>query len=112
MPLGIVLCPQRLAIAAVSVGHASNIGNSRTISNTCPKYYLRLKLEASAFGFCVSMHLDECAEASAVNIVDVLQINDNPCDAGREEIVDDCTQPGALLSEHKTPFECVCQFPD
>jgi len=63
------------------------------------------KLEASAFGFCLSMHFDECAEASAVNIVDVLQIDDNPCDAGRKEIVDHCTQPVALLSENKTTFE-------
>src|SRR6266480_924591 len=63
------------------------------------------KLEASAFGFCLSMHFDECAEASAVNIVDVLQIEDNPRAAGRKEIVDHCTQPVALLSEHKTTFE-------
>src|SRR5256886_10324898 len=37
--------------------------------------------------------------------VDVLQIDDNPCDAGRKEIVDHCTQPVALLSENKTTFE-------
>jgi hypothetical protein len=30
----------------------------------------------------------------------VLQIDDNPCDAGLKEIVDHCTQPAALLSEH------------
>src|SRR5256886_8720948 len=37
--------------------------------------------------------------------VDVLQIDDNPCDAGRKEIVDHCTQPVALLSEHEATFE-------
>src|SRR6266481_4148567 len=63
------------------------------------------KLEASAFGFCLSMNFDECAEARAVNIIDLLQINDNPCGAGCEEIVGHCKQPAALLSEHKTPFE-------
>jgi hypothetical protein len=64
------------------------------------------KLEPSAFfGFCLSMHFDECSEASAVNVVDMLQIDDNPGDAGRKEIVDHCTQPAALLSEHKAPFE-------
>src|SRR5580704_13825142 len=51
------------------------------------------------------MHFDKCAEAGAVNIVDVLQIDDNPCGAGRKEIVDHCTQPAALLSERKAPFE-------
>ena len=51
------------------------------------------------------MHFDECAETRAVNIIDLLQINDNPCAAGCEEIVDRCKQPAALLSEDKTPFE-------
>src|SRR5207253_6058174 len=57
------------------------------------------KLEASAFGFCLSMNFDECAEARAINIIDLLQINDNPCGAGCEEIVGHCKQPAALLSE-------------
>jgi hypothetical protein len=30
------------------------------------------KLEASAFGSCVSMYFDECADARAVNIIDLL----------------------------------------
>src|SRR5690348_495520 len=63
------------------------------------------KLEASAFGFCLPMHFDECAEARAVHIIDLLQIHDNPCGAGCEQIVDHCKQPNALFSEHQTPFE-------
>src|SRR5258706_14087015 len=63
------------------------------------------KLEASAFGFRLTMHFDECTEARAINIIDLLQINDNPRGVGCEEIVDRCTQPAALFSEHKTPFE-------
>jgi hypothetical protein len=63
------------------------------------------KLEASAFGFCLSLDFDKGAETRTVNIIDLLQINDNPCGAGCEEIVDRCKQPAALLSEHKTPFE-------
>jgi hypothetical protein len=63
------------------------------------------KLEDSAFGFCLSMHFDESAEARAVNIIDLFQINDNPCGAGCEEIVDHCKHAAALLPEHKTPFE-------
>src|SRR5882762_10331774 len=51
------------------------------------------------------MNFDECAEARAVNIIDLLQINDNPCGARCEEIIGHCKQPAALLSEHKTPFE-------
>src|ERR1700733_882756 len=42
------------------------------------------KLEASFVGFGLSMHFDERAEARAVNIIDLLKINDNPCDAGCE----------------------------
>src|SRR5437762_13624326 len=60
------------------------------------------KLEASAFGFCLSMYFDECAEASAVNIVDVLQIDDNACAAGRKEIVDHCTRS----EERRVGKEC------
>src|SRR5271163_1797636 len=52
------------------------------------------------------MHFDECTKARAVNIIDLLQINDNPCSAGCEEIVDHCPKPVALLSEHQPPFEC------
>src|SRR5260370_11697929 len=51
------------------------------------------------------MHFDECAEARAVNIIDLLQINDHPCGAGCQEIVDHGKQPAALFSQHKTPFE-------
>src|SRR5258708_37758390 len=46
------------------------------------------KLEASAFGFCLTMHFDECTEARAINIIDLLQIDDNPRGVGCEEIVD------------------------
>src|SRR5713226_3729636 len=63
------------------------------------------KLQASAFGFGLPLHFDECAEARAVHIMDLLQIDDNPCSAGCEEIVDHGKQPAALFSEHKTPFE-------
>src|SRR6059058_4387289 len=63
------------------------------------------KLEASAFGFCLSMHFDECAEARAVHIIDLLQINDHPCGAGCQQIVDRGKQPAALFSQHQTSFE-------
>src|SRR6266481_6105755 len=63
------------------------------------------KLEASAFGFCLLLHFDECSQARAVDIIDLLQINDNPCGAGCEEIVDHGKQPVALLSKHQTPVE-------
>src|SRR5258708_5502265 len=63
------------------------------------------KLQASAFGFCLPMHFDECAEARAVNIIDLLQINDHACSAGCQEIVDHDKQPAALFSQHKTTFE-------
>src|SRR5260370_23851704 len=48
---------------------------------------------------------DECAEARAVDIIDLLQINDNACGAGCGEIVDHGKQPTALLAERKTPIE-------
>src|SRR4029077_2983509 len=63
------------------------------------------KLEASALGFCLPLHFDECAEARAVNIMDLLQINDHPCGAGCQQLVNHGKQPAALFSEHKTPFE-------
>src|SRR2546422_4730989 len=40
---GIVRLPQKLATAAVSVGHVSNIGSSRAISNACLKFGPRLQ---------------------------------------------------------------------
>src|SRR5260370_36921103 len=64
------------------------------------------KLQASALGFCLPLHLDECAEARAVNIIHLLQINDHPCSAGCKEIVDHGKQPAALFSEYKAPLEC------
>src|SRR6266478_8766690 len=63
------------------------------------------KLQASAFGFCLALHFDECAEARAVDVIDLLQINDDACGAGCEEIVDHGKQPAALLAERKTPVE-------
>jgi hypothetical protein len=33
-----VRCPQKLATAAVSLAHVSNIGSSRAISNACLKF--------------------------------------------------------------------------
>src|SRR5467141_3404639 len=63
------------------------------------------KLEASAFGFCLALHFDERAEARAVDIVDMLQINDDACGAGCQEIIDHSKQPAALLTERKTPVE-------
>jgi len=38
-----VRCPQKLATAALSVGHVSNIGSSRAISNACLKFGPRLQ---------------------------------------------------------------------
>ena len=35
---GIVRCPQKLATAAVSLAHVSNIGSSLAISNACLKF--------------------------------------------------------------------------
>src|SRR6201993_2033325 len=75
---------------------ASETCNSRGFAGTCFEYWQQpgnfqrlpqvraeiTKLEASAFGFCFSMHFDECAKARAVNIIDLLQINDNPSGAG------------------------------
>ena len=98
---------------------ASETCNGRSFAGTCFEYWQQpgnfqrlpqvraeiTKLEASAFGSYVSMYFDECADARAVNIIDLLQVNDNPCRAGFEEIIDHCEQPSALLSEHKTPFE-------
>src|SRR6267143_1106484 len=63
------------------------------------------KLQASAFGFCLPLHFDERAEARAVDIIDMLQINDDACGAGCEEIIDHSKQPAALLAERKTPVE-------
>ena len=51
------------------------------------------------------MDFDERSEARAVNIIDLLEINDNPRGAGGVEFVDHRKQAAALLSEHKTPFE-------
>src|SRR5215469_1901455 len=39
------------------------------------------KLKPSAFGFCLAMRFDQCTEARAVNIIDLLKINDNSCGA-------------------------------
>jgi len=55
------------------------------------------KLQASAFGFCLSMYFDECAQARAVHIIDLLQINDHPCGAGCQQIVAYGKQPAAPL---------------
>jgi len=63
------------------------------------------KHEPSALGFCLSMRFDKCAEARAVNIIHVLKINDDPCGAGCQEIVNRRAQPGALFAERKTTFE-------
>ena len=63
------------------------------------------ELEAAAFGFRLSMHFEESAEAGAVHIIDVFEINDNACGAGGEEIVEHGEQADVLLSEDKTPFE-------
>src|SRR5882762_536390 len=122
----------RFAFTRTSLGRAyksqSGLGHRPPSSETCnsrsfgrtrfeywqqPGNFQRLpqvwaeiaKLEASAFGFRLTMHFDECTEARAINIIDLLQINDNPRGVGCEEIVDRCTQPAALFSEHKTPFE-------
>jgi hypothetical protein len=35
---GIVRCPQKLATAAVSLGHVSKMGRSRAISSACLKF--------------------------------------------------------------------------
>ena len=64
------------------------------------------KLQPSAFVFCLSMRFYQCAKARAVNIIDVLQVNDNSCRARREKIVNGCTKAVALFSEHKTPSKC------
>src|SRR5258708_12454308 len=37
------------------------------------------KLEASAFGFCLTMHFDECPEPPPINIISFLPLNHNPC---------------------------------
>src|SRR6516164_11094651 len=63
------------------------------------------KLQASASRFCLSVRFDQCAQAGAVHIIDVLQIDNNPCAAGCQEIVNHRKQPAALLSEHKTSIE-------
>src|SRR6266581_273969 len=56
---GIFRRPQKLATAAVSVGHVSNIGSSRAISNACLKFGPRLQSlrpPPLAFVFrCISM---------------------------------------------------------
>src|SRR6266404_6238481 len=59
----------------------------------------------SAFGFCLLMYFDECAESSAVNKIDILKINDNPRGARQEQVVNRCAKPVALWSEHKTTLE-------
>jgi hypothetical protein len=61
--------------------------------------------KAPAFGFCLSVYFDECAEPGAVNKIDVLEANDNLCRARQEKIVNRCTQPVAFWSEHKTTFD-------
>src|SRR6266849_377920 len=94
--------PKRIMASSAFLRNLQQPGNFQRLPQVLAEI---TKLEASAFGFCLSMNFDECAEARAVNIIDLLQINDNPCGAGCEEIVGHCKQPAALLSEHKTPFE-------
>src|SRR5207249_8250117 len=55
------------------------------------------KLKPSALGFCLSMRFDQCAEARAVNIIDVLEINDN----SRSE---------EHTSELQSRFDLVCRL--
>src|SRR5437016_5544214 len=93
--------------------HRRSLTRTRFEDRQQPGHFQRLlqvrpemtKLQASAFGFCLSMHFDECAEARAVHIIDLLQINDHTCGPGCQQIVDHCKQPAALFSQHQTPFE-------
>jgi hypothetical protein len=100
-------------------GYSSETGDSVGFGRTCFKYWQEpgdfqclpqlwaevSEHKPSAFGFCLSMYFDECAEPGAVNKVDVLKANDNLCGAGQEKIVNRCAKPVAFSSEHKTTAE-------
>src|SRR5215470_14338458 len=52
------------------------------------------------------MRFDQRAKPRAVNVMDVLKIYDNARRSRRDKMVNGGTKSDALVSEHKTPFEC------
>jgi len=109
----------RLVSVVIGRGYGSETGNGVGFCCKCFKYcqepgdlqclpQLRAEVgehKPPAFGFCLSMYFDECAESRAVNKIDVLKIDDNSCGTRREKTVNRCAKPVALWSEHKTTFE-------
>lgn len=58
--------------------------------------------EARAFGIDFAMSFDQRAEAGAVHVVDVLEIDDDASGAGGEKIVNGGAKAGAFLAESQT----------
>jgi hypothetical protein len=63
------------------------------------------KAEAGAFGFDFVMGFDQGAEAGAVHIVDVFEIDDDARGAGGEKIVNGGAKAGAFVAEDETAAE-------
>ena len=61
--------------------------------------------EAGAFGFDFAMRFDQGAEAGAVHIVDVLEIDDDTCGASGEKVVNGGAKAGAFFAESQTAAE-------
>lgn len=62
--------------------------------------------EAGALGFDFAMRFDQGAEAGAVHIVDVLEIDDNARGTSGEKIVNGGAEAGAFVAESETAAEC------
>jgi len=61
--------------------------------------------EMGAFGFDFAMGFDEGAEAGAVDVMDVLEIDDDAGGVGGEQRVDRGTKAGGFVAESKTAAE-------
>ena len=61
--------------------------------------------EARAFGGDFAVGFDQGAEAGAIDIVDMLEIDDDARGAGGEQIVNGRAKTGAFIAECETPAQ-------